>query len=209
MADDTLLDDLPPNLPPDLRAFLECTGDVATIANGPIEWVEIPANVRGLLGGAARPELQVSPGPTPSSAILQVRAGWVSATLPAAVVDGRLQVDTSKLPMLAPGSIATCSFAITRCRWSSSRPTISVTYGCSRDMSWPFASALSSARSKVSAIASACGSVKLTVAFTLMPAAMSCSAATRPSGSAGTLIAMFCASAASARPCSSMRAELL
>jgi len=107
MADDTLLDDLPPNLPPDLRAFLECTGDVATIANGPIEWVEIPVNVRGLLGGAARPELQVSPGPTPSSAILQVRAGWVSANLPAAVVDGRLRVDTSKLPMLAPGSIAT------------------------------------------------------------------------------------------------------
>ena len=107
MAGHNVLDDLPPNLPADLRAFLDCTGDVATIANGPIEWVEIPANVRGLLGGAARPELQVSPGPTPSSAILKVRAGWVSATLPAAVVDGRLRVDTSKLPMLAPGSIAT------------------------------------------------------------------------------------------------------
>ena len=106
MADDTLLDDLPPNLPAELRAFLECTGDVATIANGPVEWVEIPANVRGLLGGAVRPELQVSPGPTPSSAILRVRAGWVSATLPASVVDGRLRIDTSKLPMLAPRSIA-------------------------------------------------------------------------------------------------------
>lgn len=106
MAGESPLDDLPANLPADLRAFIECTGDVATIANGPIEWVEIPANVRGLLGGAARPELQVGPGPTPSSAILQVRAGWVSATLPAAVVDGRLRVDTSKLPMLAPRSIA-------------------------------------------------------------------------------------------------------
>jgi len=106
MAGDRLLDELPPNLPADLRAFLECTGDVATIANGPIEWVEIPANVRGLLGGAARPELQITPGSGPSSALLQVRAGWVSATLPASVVDGRLRIDTSKLPMLAPSSIA-------------------------------------------------------------------------------------------------------
>ena len=106
MAGDTPLDHLPPNLPADLRAFLDCTGDVATIANGPIEWVEIPVNVRGLLGGASRPELQVSPGPAPSSALLRVQAGWVSATLPASVVDGRLAIDTSKLPMLAPASIA-------------------------------------------------------------------------------------------------------
>ena len=106
VAGDSVLDELPPNLPADLRAFLDCTGDVATIANGPIEWVEIPANVRGLLGGAARPELQVSPGPTPTSALLRVRAGWVSATLPADIVDGRLRIDTSKLPMLAPRSIA-------------------------------------------------------------------------------------------------------
>jgi len=74
MSGENLLDQLPPNLPADLRAFLECTGDVATIANGPIEWVEIPANVRGLLGGAARPELQITPGTGPSSALLQVRA---------------------------------------------------------------------------------------------------------------------------------------
>jgi hypothetical protein len=106
MAGDTPLDHLPPTLPADLRAFLECTRDVATIANGPIDWVEIPANVRGLLGGAARPELQVTPGAAPASAVLQIRAGWVSATLPASVVDGRLRIETSKLPMLAPRSIA-------------------------------------------------------------------------------------------------------
>jgi hypothetical protein len=106
MAGDTPLDHLPPTLPADLRAFLDCTRDTATIANGPIDWVEIPANVRGLLGGASRPELQVTPGASPGSALLQVRAGWVSATLPASVVDGRLRIDTSKLPMLAPRSIA-------------------------------------------------------------------------------------------------------
>jgi hypothetical protein len=107
MAGDNLLEDLPPNLPADLRAFLDCTGDVATIANGPIDWVEIPANVRGMLGGAARPEPAITPGRGPSSALLRVRAGWVSATLPASVVDGRLTVNTSKLPILAPRSIAT------------------------------------------------------------------------------------------------------
>ena len=106
MADDTLLDELPPNLPVDLRAFLDCTGAVATIANGPVEWVEIPPNARGLLGGARHPELQVTPGPGPSTAVLRIKAGWVSATLPASVVDGKLAIDTSKLPMLAPRSIA-------------------------------------------------------------------------------------------------------
>ena len=107
MAGDPLLDDLPLNLPEDMRAFLACTGDVATIANGPVAWVEIPPNVRGLVGGAAHPELHVTPGAAPSTAILRVKAGWVAATLPAAVVDGRLSIDTSKLPMLAPRSIAT------------------------------------------------------------------------------------------------------
>ena len=107
MAGDLLLDDLPPNLPEDLGAFLACTGDVALIANGPVAWVEIPPNHRGLLGGAAHPELHVTPGSAPSTAVLRVTAGWVAATLPAAVVDGRLAIDTSKLPMLAPRSIAT------------------------------------------------------------------------------------------------------
>ena len=106
MTDDTLLDELPPNLPADLRAFLDCTADVATITNGPVEWVEIPANVRGLLGGASRPELQVTAGREPSTAVIRVKAGWVSATLAASVVDGKLAIDTSKLPMLAPRSIA-------------------------------------------------------------------------------------------------------
>jgi hypothetical protein len=107
MAGDTALDHLPASLPAELRAFLDCTGQVATIPNGPIEWVEIPANVRGLLGGAAQPDLQITPGPGPASALLQVRAGWATAKLRASVDDGRLVIDTSKLPMLAPKSIGT------------------------------------------------------------------------------------------------------
>jgi hypothetical protein len=105
MTDRPLLDQLPPNLPEDLRAFLECTADRATIANGPVTWVEIPASARGMLGGAAHPELTVSPGPVEGTAWLQVKAGWVAAKVPAMVAGGRLKVDTSKLPMLTPGSV--------------------------------------------------------------------------------------------------------
>jgi hypothetical protein len=107
LANSSLLDELPPNLPADLRAFVECTGDRASIANGPLDWAEIPANLRGMLGGAARPVLTVVPGKTPGAAVITVKAGWVSATLSASVVDGRLSIDTSKLPFLAPKSIAT------------------------------------------------------------------------------------------------------
>jgi hypothetical protein len=102
----SILDDLPAGVPADLRAFLECTADSASIANGPVTWVEIPPQARGMFGGATHPELKVSPGTAPSTAILRISAGWVSATLPASVVDGRLAVDTSKLPFLAPPSIA-------------------------------------------------------------------------------------------------------
>jgi hypothetical protein len=105
MTDEPLLDQLPGSLPEDLRAFLECRADQATIRNGPVAWVEIPPSARGMLGGAASPELMVTPGPGPGTAIVQVRAGWVSAKLPAAVVGGRLRIDTSKLPFLTPKSV--------------------------------------------------------------------------------------------------------
>lgn len=105
MAGDSLLDGVAPELPEDLRAFVECQADVASIANGPVAWVEIPANMRGMVGGAVHPELKVTPGSGPATAVLVVKAGWISATLPAAVVAGKLSVDTSRLPFLAPGSI--------------------------------------------------------------------------------------------------------
>jgi hypothetical protein len=105
MTNEPLLDQLPANLPEDLRAFLECTGDRATIRNGPVTWVEIPPGARGMLGGAANPDLTITPGPATGTAYLQVKAGWVTAKLPAMVSGGRLKVDTSKLPMLTPGSV--------------------------------------------------------------------------------------------------------
>jgi hypothetical protein len=105
MTDQQLLDQLPSNLPEDLRAFLECRSDQATIANGPVTWVEIPPGARGMLGGAVHPDLTVTPGPVPGTAYLRIKAGWVTAQLPAMVSSGRLKVDTSKLPFLAPASV--------------------------------------------------------------------------------------------------------
>ena len=105
MTNEPLLDQLPANLPEDLRAFLECTGDRATIRNGPVTWVEIPPSARGMLGGAVNPELTVTPGPVAGTAYLQVKAGWVTVKLPAMVTGGQLKIDTSKLPMLTPGSV--------------------------------------------------------------------------------------------------------
>ena len=46
-----------------------------------------------------------APGSGPGTAILTIRAGWIGATLPAAVTGGKLTIDTSKLPFLAPASI--------------------------------------------------------------------------------------------------------
>jgi hypothetical protein len=105
VTDQPLLDQLPSSLPEDLRAFLECTGDRATIRNGPVTWVEIPASARGMLGGVAHPDLTITPGPEAGTAYLHVKAGWASAKLPAMVSGGRLRIDTSKLPFLAPKSV--------------------------------------------------------------------------------------------------------
>ena len=105
MTNESMLDELPANLPDDLRAFIECHGDRATIRNGPVAWVEIPPNARGMLGGATHPTLTVTPGRAPGTALLEIRAGWASAKLPAAVSGGKLAIDSSKLPFLAPKSV--------------------------------------------------------------------------------------------------------
>jgi len=105
MTREPLLDQLPPNLPEDLRAFVDCTGDRATIRNGPVTWVEIPPAARGMLGGAMHPDLTVTPGPVAGTAYLEIKAGWLAARLPAMVSGGRLKIDTSKLPFLAPASV--------------------------------------------------------------------------------------------------------
>ena len=104
MTAGSLLDALPPELPDDLRAFLECRADRATLSNGPVTWVAIPPGARGLVGHGP-PVLEILPGSTSTSATLRLSLGWLKVALPAAVSDGRLVIDTRKLPLLTPGSV--------------------------------------------------------------------------------------------------------
>lgn len=97
---------LPDGLPDDLRAFIECRADAATITNGPLDWVRIPDGAAGFLGGDGKPELSIKPAEPAGSAILDIRLGWLAVSLPARVEDGRLEIDTSKLPFWAPKSVA-------------------------------------------------------------------------------------------------------
>ena len=104
MTSGSVLDALPPELPEDLRAFLECRAEQATLTNGPVTWVRIPTGARGLVGEGP-PVLEVVPGSTPTSATLRLSLGWLKVALPAAVSDGRLVIDTGKLPFLTPGGV--------------------------------------------------------------------------------------------------------
>jgi hypothetical protein len=95
---------LPAGLPQDLRDFIECRSDSATIGNGPVTWVDVPDAATGLLGKAP-PELTVTPGEDAGTATLRVKIGFVSVTLPTSVAGGKLAIDTSKLPFWAPSSV--------------------------------------------------------------------------------------------------------
>src|SRR5688572_27900707 len=94
---------LPASLPQELRDFIECRSDSTTIANGPVAWVVLPDAATGILGKAA-PELTITPGEPVGTATLRVKLGFMSVSLPTAVVDGKLAIDTSKLPFWA-GSV--------------------------------------------------------------------------------------------------------
>jgi len=96
---------LPPELPADLRDFIECRSQTVTIANGPMTWVRLPEAASGFMAGGSGPVLTVRPGDAPGTALLSVKLGFLSAALPAAVVDGKLVIETSKLPFWAPGSV--------------------------------------------------------------------------------------------------------
>jgi hypothetical protein len=96
---------LPEGLPAPLRDFIECRTTTATIENGPLTWIALPPEARGFLGGKP-PVLDIQPGPAPGTATLRVSAGFISASLPASVANGRLSIDTSKLPFWAPAGLA-------------------------------------------------------------------------------------------------------
>lgn len=96
---------IPEGLPPELRDFVECRSTSATLANGPMTWLELPPEARGFLGGKP-PVLDIRPRGAPGEATLNIKAGFISVSVPAAVANGRLSIDTSKLPFWAPAGIA-------------------------------------------------------------------------------------------------------
>lgn len=96
---------LPAGLPQDLRDFVECRSTRATLANGPMTWLELPPEARGFLGGKP-PVLDIQARGGPGEATLSIKAGFISVSVPAAVTNGRLSIDTSKLPFWAPAGIA-------------------------------------------------------------------------------------------------------
>jgi len=99
--------ELPPNLPRDLRDFVECRSTSVTIRDGPQAWVQLPNEVKGYLPADAAPDLAIESGPTPGTMTIKVQLGFFSVSLPATIDAGRLSIDTSKLPWLAPASIGT------------------------------------------------------------------------------------------------------
>jgi hypothetical protein len=99
--------ELPPNLPQDLRDFVECRSTSVTIKDGPQAWVAVPDGVKGYLAPNAAPELRIEPGPSPEAMTIKVGLGVFSVSLPATIREGRLSIDTKALPWLAPASIGT------------------------------------------------------------------------------------------------------
>ena len=96
---------LPAGVPQELRDFVECRATTATLANGPMTWLEIPSEARGFLGGKP-PVLDIRPTGKPGESTLSIKAGFISVSLPAVVSGGRLSINTSKLPFWAPSDIA-------------------------------------------------------------------------------------------------------
>jgi len=99
--------ELPPNLPQDLRDFVECRTTSVAIKDGPQAWVGVPDGAKGFLSPGAAPELRIEPGGSPEAMTIKVGLGMFSVSLPATIRDGRLSIDTRALPWLAPASIGT------------------------------------------------------------------------------------------------------
>ena len=87
---------------------------------------------------------------------------------------------------------------------SSVRPIMMVQVGAIQEVSWPAASRFARARSMASPTASACATVKDTVALMVMPSSVTRSMASIPAATAGNLIWTFGASVWKWRACSTI-----
>lgn len=101
---------LPANLPQDLRDFIECRADVVRIANGPVDWIDVPEEARQAFGKDTKAQVQITPGAGTNTDVatadLKISVGPLSATVPMAIHDGKLLIDSSGLPDWAPAAMA-------------------------------------------------------------------------------------------------------
>lgn len=76
---------VPDKAPQGLKDFLACTADAYTFKNGPLDWLEM----------SPAPDLTITPGTTPGTGTLGLKAFGFPISLPAAIIDGKLFIDTS------------------------------------------------------------------------------------------------------------------
>src|SRR5215207_5442023 len=77
---------VPDTAPQGLKDFLGCTADSYTFADGPLTWLDV----------SPRPDMKIRPGNTPGTATLALKVMGFTISLPAAVIDGKLSIDTSR-----------------------------------------------------------------------------------------------------------------
>ena len=85
---------LPANLPPDLRRFLECKSTSVTLADGPMTWVD------------GSPPMKIRPGSAPGSATIDVEILGMTVSIPASVQGGALKLDLGKYEFALPKETA-------------------------------------------------------------------------------------------------------
>ena len=98
--------ELPPNVPKELRDFVECTSNSVTITDGAQAWVTLPEGLQKIVGKNAKPTLSIKPGNAPGNATIRIGVGGFNLDIPASIANGKLAIDAAKLPFYVPDSIA-------------------------------------------------------------------------------------------------------
>jgi hypothetical protein len=81
---------LPADLPPDLRAFVDCHIEQVELRGGRAPWIPVPSILRRTVGWFLRPSARITAMPEPGTATIAVKWAIVGLDLHAGVNDGRL-----------------------------------------------------------------------------------------------------------------------
>ena len=93
---------LPPEMPADLRDFLQCKSASVTLKDGTLTWLKLEG-LGDMMPDGLKPDLSISPGTTPGTGTITIKlVGDFQLSLPASISNGELSVDTSNPPWWAP-----------------------------------------------------------------------------------------------------------